>query len=400
MFVDMKPKILMIGWELPPFNSGGLGEACFGLCKALSEKGVEITFVLPQKLDVNIDFMKVVFANGVGSIAKLQNSYTNYAEWLKKYAKFGKVSPFDFIGGALRYAEDIGEIAKAEHADIIHTHDWLTYPAGIVAKNIIKKPLVAHVHATEIDRTGGIYPNPIVYEIEKSGFLTADRVIPVGGFMKNVLIEKYGVPAEKITVVYNGINKDSKKYLTPALGPLKKMGYKIVLYLGRITLQKGPEYFVRAAKIVSEYLPKTVFAVTGSGDMQDYMVSEAARLGVLDKFIFTGFLRGDERDMMFKAADVYVMPSVSEPFGMVALEAVNMGTPTIISKQSGVSEVLKNALKVDFWDIEEIANKIIAVLKYKSLPQDLVSESTKEIDNLSWGKSADKLLSIYNQLIP
>ena len=217
--------------------------------------------------------------------------------------------------------------------------------------------------------------------------------------MKNILVTNYGINPDKITVVYNGIDEPSKKNIPPALTAFKELGYKIVLYLGRITLQKGPEYFVRAAKKVSEYYPKAIFVVTGCGDMQDFMVAEAARLGVLPKFLFTGFLRGDEKNQIYQSADLYVMPSVSEPFGITALEAIANGTPVLISKQSGVSEILKNALKVDFWDIDEMANKILAVLNYQPLKTDLKKESSKEIKNITWDKAADKCLDIYNHLV-
>jgi glycogen(starch) synthase len=396
----MSINVLMVGWELPPFNSGGLGEACLGLAKALSRKGVNITFVLPQKVDVNCNFMNVVFADIEEDIKKLQGAYASYTEWIKTIGGgVANLNPFDFISGALKYAEKMKLVARKYPSDIIHVHDWLTYPAGIVAKQIMNRPLVAHLHATEFDRTGGNNPNPIVYAIEKVGFERADRILPVGGFMKEVLTRNYGINPDKIKVVYNGIEADVTKQLPPALTPLKQLGYKVVLYLGRITLQKGPEYFVRAARRVVDYCPKTIFVVTGTGDMKDYMVAEAARLGILDKFMFTGFLRGDEKDQIYRAADLYVMPSVSEPFGITALEAVVNGTPVLISKQSGVSEVLKNVLKTDFWDVDEMANKIVSVLKYKSLPSDLIKESSKEVVNLSWDKSADEVISVYNQLL-
>jgi len=260
-------------------------------------------------------------------------------------------------------------------------------------------PLVAHVHATEFDRTGGRFLNDAVFNIEKFGLDQADKVLPVGGIVKRTLIEKYDIDPAKIDVIYNGVEDASKPKLDPALINLKKLGYKVVLFLGRITLQKGPDYFVKAAKIVAKYHPKTVFVVTGSGDMQSQMISEAANLGVIDKFLFTGFLRGSERDSVYQAADVYVMPSISEPFGITALEAVKNRTPVIVSKQSGVSEVLRSALKVDYWDTEELANKIIAVLKYKSLPKDLRKESVKEIVNLTWDHSADEVLRVYNSVL-
>ena len=217
--------------------------------------------------------------------------------------------------------------------------------------------------------------------------------------MKQVLVGNYGVSPEKIRVVYNGIDYKNEKIYPQALSSFKKMGYKVVLFLGRITLQKGPEYFVKSAAKVLKYNTKTLFVVAGSGDMQMFMMGEAARLGIMNSFIFTGFLRGAERDKIFQSADIFVMPSVSEPFGIVALEAAANKTPVLISKQAGVSEVFKNCLRSDFWDTDEIANKILAVLAHKSLKTDLVNESTKELDNLSWSKSADRVLDVYKELI-
>ncbi len=391
--------VLMIGWELFPFHSGGLGVACLGLSKALANKGVNITFVLPQKVNLSINFMDVVYANIEESTETLQSAYTSYQEWIKTLGSSGAFNPFDFIGGAVKYAQEIRKIALKYNPDLIHAHDWLTYPAAMVCKDLKKKPLVTHVHATEFDRTGGHSPNPVVYAIEKAGFEKADKILPVGGYMKKVIENSYGINPDKIRIVYNGIDDSDKKMYTPTLSSLKSAGYKVVLYLGRITLQKGPEYFVRAAKIVNQYYPKSVFVVTGSGDMQDFMVNEAARLNILDKFIFTGFLLKEEIDRIYQTADIYVMPSVSDPFGITALEAVANRTPVLVSKQSGVSEILKNALKVDFWDVEDMANKILAVLKYEALPHDLKKESGKEIKNFTWDKSADEVISVYNQLI-
>ncbi len=388
----------MVGWELPPLNSGGLGEACYGLAKALSKKGVSIDFILPYNLDIKSDFMNILYAGGNVNSKKVLGPYLTYNQWIKAI-KRGTVNIFDYFSQVLQYAENIKDIARRQKADIIHMHDWLTYPAGIAAQQIMGKPMVAHVHATEFDRTGGKFLNDAVYEIEKEGFKRSDRIIPVGGMVKKTITEKYGIDAGKINVVYNGIEDCIKPDIDPALTKLKKMGYKVVLFLGRITMQKGPDYFVRAAKIVSDYYPKAIFVVTGSGDMQSQMLFEAANLGVIDKFIFTGFLRGVQKDSIYQSADVYVMPSVSEPFGITALEAVRNRTPVIVSKQSGVSEVLRSVLKVDFWDVEELANKIVAVLKYKSLPTDLRHDSVKEIVNLTWDRSADEVLKIYQQLV-
>ncbi|OGM59715.1 hypothetical protein A2955_03915 [Candidatus Woesebacteria bacterium RIFCSPLOWO2_01_FULL_37_19] len=395
----MSVKVLMLGWELPPYNSGGLGEACLGLARALSKNGVEVTFVLPQKVDLNYDFMRIVFADIGEDLKHLQNSYLSYRQWVESYGKDASSSPFDFISGALRYAENVSDIVKKYHSDIIHSHDWLTYPAAIAAKELSRKPMLAHIHSTEIDRTGGHYPNPIVYKIEKDGFENADKVLSVSKYTKNILIDDYAINPNKIDVIYNAIDKVSIGNLPPALTEMKNLGYKVVLFLGRITLMKGPEYFVRAAKRVLEFEKKTIFVVTGSGDMLERMITEATYSGILDKFIFTGFLRGEEKDRIMQAADLFVMPSVSEPFGIVPLEVISNRTPVILSRQCGVSEILNHVLKVDFWDIEEIANKIISVIRYRCLHDDLVNESGKELVNISWDKAAEKCIGIYNQFV-
>jgi glycogen(starch) synthase len=393
----MGHRVLMIGWELPPFNSGGLGEACLGLAHALADNGEHITFVLPKKVDVHFDFMDVVFANVEDDDFKLVNSYDTLRAWLKKKG-FEEDFPANFLSGTLRYAQKMRSIALKYSPDVIHAHDWLTIPAALVAKKVTGKPLVLHIHSTEYDRTGGNFPNPAVYKIEKEGVQKADQIISISNMQKNILVNTYGADPNKINVVYNGASTFDKKELPPALEYFKKLDYKIVLYLGRITLMKGPEYFVRAAKRVLEYDAKVIFVVTGSGDMMEAMITEAVSLGIIDKFIFTGFLRGDDKNRIFQSADLYVMPSVSEPFGITPLESIANGTPVLISKQSGISEILNNALKVDFWDTEEMANKILAVVKYPPLERDLKWESGKELPNINWGKSANKVSGLYQQL--
>ena len=390
-------KILMLGWELPPFNSGGLGEACLGLVQALVKKGADITFVLPRKVNVKANGFKVVFADVDEDLLSTTNVYTTSSEWSMLF--HNHPMPPDFVLGALKFGERVRELAKKYNADLIHAHDWLTFPGGIAAKSVLKKPLVTHVHSTEFDRTSGHFPNPTIVSIEKKGLEYADKVISVSNFTKKMLTHNYGINPEKIEVVHNGVMSNNRKYLAPALSTFKDLGYKVVLYLGRITLQKGPEYFVRAAKKVLEYEEKTIFVVVGSGDMQEAMIAEAGYSGILDKMIFTGFLRGEEKDRLYQAADLYVMPSVSEPFGITPLESIANGTPVLVSKQSGVSEVIEHSLKVDFWDTDEMANKIIAVLEHKSLKNVLIDESSKELKGINWEKAAEKCFSVYNQLI-
>lgn len=387
-------KVLMIGWELPPYNSGGLGVACYGLANALSQKGYDITFLLPKRLDIKADFMKIKFAD-IKEEDFVSNAYT-YSQLFSKVINLGNPNT-DFVKSALLFGERVSKMAEKIETDIIHSHDWLTFPAGLAAKKILNKPLVSHIHSTEIDRTGGLNPNKEVFEIEKKGMKDSDRVISVSSFTKSIISDNYGIGLNKIHVVHNGIDMDYSE-LSPALIPMKELGYKIVLFLGRITLMKGPDYFVKAAKMVLKYEPKTLFVVAGSGDMQGNMINEAIKEGIISNFVFTGFLRGEDKDKIFRAADIYVMPSVSEPFGITTLESVINKTPVLVSKQSGVSEVLKNVLKTDFWDTEEMANKIISVLRHDSLSSDLVSESFKEIPAINWNTAADKCIGVYKQL--
>ncbi|MCX7928231.1 MAG: glycosyltransferase family 4 protein [Patescibacteria group bacterium] len=390
-------KVLMLGWELPPHNSGGLGVACLGLAQALTRKGVNITFVLPRKINIQDPGFEVYFLDTDFEFENLKSAYTGLTGGVLKILMDD--FPPDFVRGAMKFAEKIEKIAKLKNADVVHAHDWMTFPAGIVAQKKTKTPLIAHVHSTEIDRTGGNFPNPYVYAIEKEGLQLANKIIAVSNFTKNMIVDNYQIPPQKVAVVYNGIEKTSSQKLSPALAELKKMGYKIVLFLGRVTLQKGPEYFIKAAKRALEFNKKIIFVVVGDGDMMHFMIYEASRLGIADKMIFTGFLRGEEKDRIYQTADLYVMPSVSEPFGITTLEAIANNTPVLISKQSGVSEVLQNVLKVDFWDTEEMANKILSLVKYKSLGKVLRAESKKELVNINWHKSADECIKVYRSLV-
>jgi glycosyltransferase involved in cell wall biosynthesis len=392
------PKVLMLGWELPPFNSGGLGVACYGLAKSLAKKGANITFVLPKRVDLHFDFMNLDFANVNDPEEKMLKAYSTMHSWLVD-AGVDDQFPSDFVSGALEYAEKIKKIAMKVKPDVIHAHDWLTFPAAIAAKEATGKPVVMHVHSTEHDRTGGNIPNPMVFNIEKEGLKNADKVISISNLQIDLLRKLYNLDRDKIELVYNGASVFKSDQLPPALTHLKKAGYKVVLFLGRITLQKGPEYFVRAATKVLEYDKKVAFVVTGSGEMVEQMIGEVRDLGIMDNFIFTGFLRDQERDRILQAADLYVMPSVSEPFGIVPLEAIAHETPVLLSKQCGVAEILNHVLKTDFWDIDEMANMILAVLQYGCLHDDLVWESGKELPNINWDRSADQCMKLYRKLI-
>lgn len=398
----MSLNVLMFGWELPPYNSGGLGEACFGLTKALANQGVYVNFVLPEEKKYDLDYMNLMFANVDFARVRFIHSYETKKSWDKvlKLKKDLKHKHNDYVSAAYEYALGVSKLLKNVDANVIHAHDWLSFLAGLNAKRSLELPMISHVHATEYDRSGGNYPNSEVASIEEAGVNLADRIVPVSNLTKNILIDKYHAPEEKIRVIHNGLDSDREKYDAKALTEMKALGYKFVLFLGRITLQKGPDYFVRAAQIVSKYEPKAVFVVTGSGDMYGDMISQVASVGLSDRFIFTGFLRDPEKKhALYSASDVYVMPSVSEPFGITSLEAIDANTPVVMSKQSGSSEVLKNVLKVDFWDVEEMANKILAALNYNALKKDMVTLSKKELDHITWDNAAKKCIKVYEEVV-
>ncbi|MBI2653055.1 glycosyltransferase family 4 protein [Candidatus Woesearchaeota archaeon] len=394
-------KVLMFGWEFPPLSSGGLGTACYGLTKGLSKKGIGITFVLPYSFDAdNANFLKLVSASNIKikKIASALQPYMSSQEYKKSLDK--KPSP-RMYGSTLfdevyRYTLAAEKIAEEEDFDIIHCHDWMTFGAGIRAKKKKNKPLVLHVHATELDRTGGHQVNQYVYDLERHGMHKADKIIAVSNFTKNKVMEHYGVPSEKIQVVHNAVDFSQHYHIENF--EIKKTD-KIVLFLGRITLQKGPDYFVYAAKKVLEQEKNVKFIVAGSGDMEPFIIEKAAELGIADKVLFAGFLTQDDVDRAYKMADVYAMPSVSEPFGITALEAMKNKAPVIVSKQSGVSEVIKHCLKVDFWDVNELSNKIISLLRYKPLQETLKENAYFEVEKLNWDVPAEKCIEVYSELI-
>jgi len=399
----------MFGWEFPPHNSGGLGTACFGLTRALADEGTDIIFVLPKKIgDVRSGRMRVLFADtatGAGTITftEVESALVPYAtseSYMLSGSENGDIIrnlySRTLLGEVKNYALRARQIARKEQFDIIHAHDWLAFLAGIEAKKVSGKPLILHVHATEFDRTGGQGVNSDVYDIEKSSMEYADHIIAVSNYTKQQIVRQYGIPSEKITVVHNGIDPDFRYNVIPRLQKIKKQKNKIVLFVGRITIQKGPEYFVRAAKKVLERYPNALFIVSGSGDMERQMMTEGAYLGISDRVIFTGFLRGDDLIALYQAADLFVMPSVSEPFGITPLESIINGTPVIVSKQSGVSEVLSHALKVDFWDTDEMANKILSVLQNDSLKETLRENGHKEIKKVNWNSAAKKCVAVYS----
>ena len=425
-------KVFMLGWEFPPFISGGLGTACYGLTRAMDQLGLEVTFVLPKMVESafathvrlltpkswisTISFMfkelKNVRFHAINSALQPYSSSDTYRRRIEdtlrqKQESLGghSLSACHPLGGddysrdmyteVHRYAAIAAELAKNEQFDIVHAHDWMTYPAGIAVAAISGKPLIVHVHSTEFDRSGENV-NQMIYDIERQGMERADKIIAVSHYTRSLVISRYGISPEKVEVVYNGVERNGNWSLAQTgIGNDEK----IVLFLGRITMQKGPEYFLQAAKKVLEMMDNVKFVMVGSGDMMHRSIELAAELGIGHKVLFTGFLRGEDVQKIYKMADLYVMPSVSEPFGIAPLEALNHDVPVIISKQSGVSEVLMHALKVDFWDINEIANKVIAVLKYPPLQETLVNHGNFEVRKLRWKDSAAKCVKIYEETL-
>lgn len=486
-------RILMLGWEFPPFMAGGLGTAVDGLTKSLVAQGHEVVFVLPQPIPLGHESHVELIGPRVlaeraralrsnaseipittatikqGSSPKVEtrsvrvpgpevleerierfqasmpSSYpgVDASDVLKRVVRVSRGEELsertivndqldgvfeslrassaqtlvdtmdkiveslgemgtgssgygsDLFGDADRYAALAAGLGMTERFDVIHAHDWLTYPAGLTLKALTGKPLVCHIHATEFDRSGE-HTNQGVYDIERTGMQGADRVIAVSRLTKAIVHSKYGVADEKIDVVYNGVDQDN---MQPMRGAAIEKDEKIVLFLGRITMQKGPEYFIDAAKRVLEKTENVKFVVAGSGDMAKRMIEHAAAAGIGHKVLFTGFLRGRDVDRVYQLADCYVMPSVSEPFGIAPLEAMRNDVPVIVSKQSGVSEVLTHALKVDFWDIDDMANKIVAVLKYPPLGQTLREHGRFELRGLNWDGAAEKCVKVYGRAI-
>ena len=396
-------RVLMLGWELPPHNSGGLGVACYHLCKALSKKSVDIEFILPYHAPFEEDFMTVTAAHPQGAKVVLANAsaYDSY----KYVYEDGHEEWVDIVGQQRAYEHAVARLVEEREFDVIHAHDWLTFRAGLRARQVKNVPLILHVHSIERDRAGGQSGNPLVREIEATALLLADRIVAVSQLTKNAIIEDYGVPADKIEVVHNSVDHDSFLALDTDnayryLCAMKAQGYRVVVNVGRLTVQKGLPNLLKAAREVIYRAPKTLFLIVGSGEQYFELIELAAGLGISKNVIFTGFQRGKQWRDSFAVADLFVMPSVSEPFGITPLESIGFGTPALISKQSGVSEVLANCLKVDFWDVSEMANQITAVVQNDGLRDELQVNARQELNRLSWDATADRLLALYNEHIP
>lgn len=392
----------MLGWELPPHNSGGLGIACYQLCKALSKKGADIEFVLPYTADYSdIDFMRINAAHpqDVAQVLKAGIAYDSF-----KYIKAnGEVKWVDLFGQSAIYEEAVGRIVQLAEFDVIHAHDWLTCRAAIRAKMLTGKPLIVHLHSIESDRAGkSMGGNPMVREIENLALLIADRIIAVSQLTKDAIIREYNIPADKIEVVHNhfdpgGLLPEDGSNAYSYLAEMKKQGYKIITNVGRLTIQKGLPNLLKAMQLVVEREPKTLLLLVGSGEQRNELIYLSAELGIAGNVLFADFQRGKNYRDAYAIADLFVMPSVSEPFGLTALESIGYGTPVLLSKQSGVSEIIKNALKVDFWDTDEMANQIVAVIRSEALHDELHANALREYTSHSWNESADKLLGVYDK---
>lgn len=402
----MNIRVLMFGWEFPPHNSGGLGTACAGLAKALTLEPISLTFVLPKEIKgIDASFLRMIFANmktlrfrGVETSLFPYVDVESYADYVRKMPDEA-VYGLDLFAEVRRYGLKARDIAEDEEFDIIHAHDWLSFRAGIEAKKVSGKPLVVHVHATEFDRTAG-HPNQYIYEEEKVGMQMADRVIAISRLTRDTIVQHYGIDPAKITVVHNGIDHEQwNKWVPSTLEHLKSQGKKIVLFVGRITIQKGPDYFIRVAKRVIDQDKNVIFVVSGSGDMETQMIRLSAELGIGNNVLFAGFARGDDLTRLYRAADLYVMPSVSEPFGLTPLEALVNGTPVLISKQSGVAEVVSHALKSNFWDVDDMADKILGIVHSDVLRETLKEHGSREVNQVTWTNAAKSCVDVYRQVL-
>ena len=379
----------MLGWELPPHNSGGLGQACFDMCKSLSNQNVDIEFILPYISSHNIDFMKVTSAFNHTELQKnvLHQAYDsiNYTYSSKEHELF---------------EETVDDLISDKTFDIVHAHDWLTFRAAIRIKERTNLPIILHVHSIESDRAGGQRGNELVRDIEEYCLKLADKVIAVSEHTKQAIIREYSVPSENIEVVHNSINTDDMIPLSGInsyryIELMKEKGYKVAVNFGRLTIQKGLSNLIEAMhKVVAKH-PKSLLLIIGSGEQYFDLIKLSADLGISSHVLFADFQRGKKLRDGIAIGDLFVMPSISEPFGLTALEAIGYGTPAMVSKQSGVSEIVKNMLKVDFWDIDEMANKIATAFENPELLDELLDKSSKEIQNISWDQSSMKIKNLY-----
>jgi len=425
--------VLMFGWEFPPNISGGLGTACYGIVKGLSEcEDIQISFVIPksQGNELSTNNLQLISADQIliDRITQLSSNWSkvrflqvesklspyltpqSYSEAVQKSHEkeeitantskgiriqfSGKYGP-DLFDEINKYALVAQTIARENNFELIHAHDWLTFPAAIAAKKISGKPLILHVHSTDFDRSGGAI-NPEIFAIEKQGFDQASKIIVVSNLIKNRLIDQYHISPEKIVTIYNGI--EAKEYEAEEWKHRSRKK-KIVTFLGRITIQKGPEYFVDVARMVIQRMKNVRFVMAGNGELRDQILELSVKYGISDRFHFTGFLNKPEVAEMLHQSDLFIMPSVSEPFGIVPLEAMQANVPVIISLQSGVSEVVHNVVKTDFWDVHAMADAVHGILKHKKLSKVLKTDGKLEVSKLNWKQPARQIKQVYQNLL-
>lgn len=382
-------RILMLGWELPPHNSGGLGVACYQLARALADQGAEIDFVLPYSTPVDgAEFMTIHHVSEL--VENIPGAYSGDVSAIRRTQN--------------RYMDYVARQVAVEPPQIIHAHDWLTYEAGMYAKQLTGAPLVAHVHATEFDRAGGDNGNPLIHEIEHHGLLMADRIIAVSNATKQIIVDRYHIPADKIEVVHNSIDTDvlqrnsSEQTQYAYVRSLQAEGYKAVVTIGRLTLQKGMTYFLQAAAKASEQCDSLVFIIAGDGEQRNELIQMSADYGIADKVLFTGFVRGSAWRELYDLADIFVMSSVSEPFGLTALEAAVQDTAIVLTRQSGVGEVLNNVFKYDYWDTDRLADQLINIANSDALQSELAMGAKANFAHVSWELAAETCLDNYRKL--
>lgn len=399
-------KILMLGWELPPGISGGLGVACYQMCKHLASRGLAIEFVLPyvHTAPQQLSFMKLHAAQNISAEQSrvAGGVYDSYC-YNCSVDNCTHAPPGDLRQQQQRYAKFVEALVTDADYDAIHAHDWLTFEAGMQAKKRTGKPLVAHVHSTEFDRSGQFEGNQLAHDIEYECFMMADKIIAVSNLTKDIISQKYNIPADKIEVVHNSIDpvefgavdpQNTYAYLTA----MQQRGYKIVVSLGRLTVQKGLTFFLKAAQLALSKDPNIIFVVAGSGEQRDELIALSAELGIINNVVFTGFVQGKKWRDLYSIGDIFVMSSVSEPFGLTALEAAGHSTAILLSRQSGVGEVLRGALRFNFWDTERLADYIISVAQHEQLRNTLAANAQAECAKFSWEHVATKCLQLYEKL--
>lgn len=396
----------MLGWELPPHNSGGLGVACLNMAQALSHQGADIDFVVPYRAKhPEIKFMDILSATQLDPILRYGNGAYESMHLLEKIIPSADATQLVSIRDVQHtYCEFVEKYLLEHKPDAVHAHDWLTYEAGMLAKKEYNMPFIAHVHATEYDRAGMHTGNPLIHEIEQEGLLLADEIIAVSESTKRIIHEKYHIPLNKINVIYNSLDQryNSSEYTYDShpyqyLEYMKSIGYTIVSTVGRFTIQKGLQYMMRSAALALSKNPKLLFVFAGDGEERDQLIEMAAQFGIARNVLFTGFVRGRKLRDIYSVSDIFVMSSVSEPFGLTALEAAHHGDALILTRQSGVSEIIWSAMKYNYWDEQKLADEILSIATHPALKESLQKNVHSEYSKISWDKVAKKCLKVYNK---